>query len=330
MAGAMTVLLRDAIKPNLLQTLEGGPAFVHCRAVRQHRPRQQLDHRRPAGAGDQRHRLHRGRASGPTWAPRSSSTSSAGRRACARMRPSWSPRSGRSRCTAGSARSWPASRSTRRSSRRTSRRSGPGAANLAKQIENVRMFGDPGGRRDQLVPDRHARRGRGDPRGRARGRRPRRGGGRPTSSTAARARRPWPRRSGRPPRTGRARLPAALPGRGAAGREDRDDRHPDLRRRRRRADLPAAQQVAQAVRGARATATCRSAWPRRSTRSATTRRSRAARPASRSRSARSGCRPGAGFITPLCGEMRTMPGLPSRAGRREDRHRRRGNIVGLF
>jgi formate--tetrahydrofolate ligase len=29
-AGAMTVLLRDAIKPNLLQTLEGGPAIVHC------------------------------------------------------------------------------------------------------------------------------------------------------------------------------------------------------------------------------------------------------------------------------------------------------------
>ncbi|MEJ7747725.1 MAG: formate--tetrahydrofolate ligase [Candidatus Limnocylindrales bacterium] len=29
-AGAMTVVLRDAIKPNLLQTLEGGPAFVHC------------------------------------------------------------------------------------------------------------------------------------------------------------------------------------------------------------------------------------------------------------------------------------------------------------
>jgi formate--tetrahydrofolate ligase len=29
-AGAMTVLLRDAIKPNLLQTLEGGPAYVHC------------------------------------------------------------------------------------------------------------------------------------------------------------------------------------------------------------------------------------------------------------------------------------------------------------
>ncbi len=29
-AGAMTVLLRDAIKPNLVQTLEGQPVFVHC------------------------------------------------------------------------------------------------------------------------------------------------------------------------------------------------------------------------------------------------------------------------------------------------------------
>ncbi len=29
-AGSMAVLLTEAIKPNLLQTLEGGPAFVHC------------------------------------------------------------------------------------------------------------------------------------------------------------------------------------------------------------------------------------------------------------------------------------------------------------
>ena len=29
-AGSMTVLLKDALEPNLLQTLEGGPAFVHC------------------------------------------------------------------------------------------------------------------------------------------------------------------------------------------------------------------------------------------------------------------------------------------------------------
>src|SRR5207247_10981296 len=29
-SGSMAVVLKDAIKPNLLQTLEGGPAFVHC------------------------------------------------------------------------------------------------------------------------------------------------------------------------------------------------------------------------------------------------------------------------------------------------------------
>ena len=29
-AGAMAVMLKDAIKPNLLQTLEGGPAIIHC------------------------------------------------------------------------------------------------------------------------------------------------------------------------------------------------------------------------------------------------------------------------------------------------------------
>ena len=29
-AGAMTVLLKEALKPNLVQTLEGQPAFVHC------------------------------------------------------------------------------------------------------------------------------------------------------------------------------------------------------------------------------------------------------------------------------------------------------------
>src|SRR5512143_2706922 len=29
-AGALTVLMKDAIKPNLMQTLEGTPALVHC------------------------------------------------------------------------------------------------------------------------------------------------------------------------------------------------------------------------------------------------------------------------------------------------------------
>ena len=38
-AGAMTVLMKDAIKPTLMQTLEGTPVFVHAGPVCQHRPR---------------------------------------------------------------------------------------------------------------------------------------------------------------------------------------------------------------------------------------------------------------------------------------------------
>ena len=39
---------------------------------------------------------------------------------------------------------------------------------------------------------------------------------------------------------------------------------------------------------------------------------------------------GAGFITPLVGEMRTMPGLPSRPGGEKIDIDADGNIVGLF
>ena len=41
-SGAMTLLLKDAILPNLVQTLEGGPGAGARRPVRQHRPRLQL------------------------------------------------------------------------------------------------------------------------------------------------------------------------------------------------------------------------------------------------------------------------------------------------
>ena len=38
--GAMTVLLlKEAMQPNLVQTLENNPAFVHGGPVRQHRAR---------------------------------------------------------------------------------------------------------------------------------------------------------------------------------------------------------------------------------------------------------------------------------------------------
>ena len=58
--GAMAALLRDAIHPNLVQTMEGTPALVHGGPVRQHRPRLQLGAGHPAGAQARRHLPHRG------------------------------------------------------------------------------------------------------------------------------------------------------------------------------------------------------------------------------------------------------------------------------
>lgn len=40
--GAMALLLKDAIKPNLVQTLENTPAMIHGRTFRQHRSWMQL------------------------------------------------------------------------------------------------------------------------------------------------------------------------------------------------------------------------------------------------------------------------------------------------
>ena len=59
--GAMTALLRDAVNPNLVQTIEGTPAIMHGGPLRQHRPRVQLRAGHPPGpeAGGLLH--HRGR-----------------------------------------------------------------------------------------------------------------------------------------------------------------------------------------------------------------------------------------------------------------------------
>ena len=57
----MAALLKDALKPNLVQTLEGTPALDPRRSLRQHRPRLQLRHRHPHGPEAGRLRCHRGR-----------------------------------------------------------------------------------------------------------------------------------------------------------------------------------------------------------------------------------------------------------------------------
>jgi formyltetrahydrofolate synthetase len=59
--GAMTVLLKDAIKPNLVQTLENNPAIHPRRPVRQHRARLQFGDCHPGCVQAGRLRRHRSR-----------------------------------------------------------------------------------------------------------------------------------------------------------------------------------------------------------------------------------------------------------------------------
>ncbi len=80
----------------------GAAGIRPLRPVREHRTRQQLARRRPRGAQARRLRRHRERVRRPTWAWRSSSTSSVARAGSARARSCSSPPSGRSSTTAAS------------------------------------------------------------------------------------------------------------------------------------------------------------------------------------------------------------------------------------
>ena len=325
----MTVLLRDAIKPNLLQTLEGGPAFVHAG------PFANIAHGNNSIIAD---RL--ALATNDIVCTEAGLRGRHGRRevlrhqvprvrACARMRPSSSPRSARSRCTAASARSSPASRSTRRSSRRTSRRSARGAAE-PRQADRER---------DACSASRSSSRStRSRPTRRPRSRRSARSRSRPapatpssprTSPTAARAPTDLAEAVWAAAEDGGAGLPAALPGRDAAAPRR-------SRRSRRGSTAPTA------------SSTCRR--PRKSLKQyedlgyghlpicmAKTQYSLShdaalkGRPTGFTRPDPRGPAVGRrGFVTPLCGEMRTMPGLPSRPGGEKIDIDADGNVVGLF
>ena len=326
-AGAMTVLLRDAIKPNLLQTLEGGPAFVHCGPFGNiaHGNSSVLADRVAlatndivvteagfgADMGAEKFFDIKCRASGlkPDAAV-----------IVATIR-ALKMHGGVGRIVAGK----PLDPALLEDNPDAVRR---GGANLAKQIENVRAVRRPGGRRDQRVPDGHDGRGRGDPRGRARRRRARRGRRAPLHRRRRRRRGPRGGRLGRG-RGGRAGLPAPLSRRHGARAQDRDDRDPRLRRRRRGHRAGGGASSSPSTRRW-ASATCRSAWPRPSTASATT-RSCSGRPTGFRvpiREVRLSA--GAGFVTPLAGDMRTMPGLNSRPGGERIDIDADGNVVGLF
>ena len=204
-----------------------------------------------------------------------------------------------------------------------------GAANLAKQIENVTMFGIPAvvainsfptdtpaeveairevalaaGARDAVVATHFVDGGAGRDRPRRGGLGRGRGAGARRSScstrTTCRSREKIETIATQIYGGGRRRVPAGGP------------------------------QVAQAVRGPRLRPPADLhgqdpvlAQPRR-------RRSRAGRPGFTVPIREVRLSAGAGFITPLCGEMRTMPGLPSTPGGENIDIDADGNVVGLF
>ena len=173
---------RDQAEP--AADARGRPGVRPLRAVREHRPRQQLDHRGPPGARDERDRLHRGRLRGRHGRREvlrhqvpgvGAAAGRGGRRGDhPRVEDAWRRRPDRGRQAA------------RPGAARGERRGGAGRWREPRQADRERPpVQRPGGRGDQLLPHRHRGGGRGDQGGLARGRRPRRGrrdalhGGRP-------------------------------------------------------------------------------------------------------------------------------------------------------
>ena len=323
----MTVLLRDALKPNLLQTLEGGPAFVHCGPFANiaHGNSSVLADRVAlatndivvteagfgADMGAEKFFDIKCRASGlkPDAAV-----------IVATIR-ALKMHGGVGRIVAGK----PLDPALLEDNPDAVRR---GGANLAAADRERGAVRRPGGRRDQHVPDRHRGRDRGDPGGRA-GRRRARRGRRPPLHRRRRG-----RRGSRGGRLGR--------GRGRARRTSGSSIPTTWRSRSRSRRSPPASTARTASTSRRrprsssrstrrwASATCRCAWPRRSTASATT-RSCSGRPTGFRvpiREVRLAA--GAGFVTPLAGDMRTMPGLNSKPGGERIDIDADGNVVGLF
>ena len=246
-AGSMTVLLIDAIKPNLLQTLEGGPAFVHCGPFANiaHGNNSIIADRLAlatneivcteagfgADMGAEKFFDIKCRASGlrPDAAV-----------VVATIR-ALKMHGGVGRIVAGK----PLDPALLEENVEAVR---AGGANLAKQIENVRLFNVPVVVAINSFPTDSDGGGRGDQGGLAGRRCPRRG--RRDALHGGRPRRDGPRRGGLGCRRGgRARLPAPLPGQRAAHREDRDDRREGLWRGRDRRAAGRAQ-GADALRGA--------------------------------------------------------------------------------
>ena len=87
--GAMTALLKDAVKPNIIQTLEHTPALVHGRTVCEHCSRLQQCESYKDGSQTQRYHDYRSRDSERISGQKSSLTSNAAWLALSRMQSYW-------------------------------------------------------------------------------------------------------------------------------------------------------------------------------------------------------------------------------------------------
>ena len=308
----MTVLLRDAIKPNLLQTLEGGPAFVHCGPFANiaHGNNSILADRLAlatyeivcteagfgADMGAEKFFDIKCRASGlrPDAAVMVATVRAlkmhggVGRIVAGKpLDPALTSenveavRRGRGQPRRADRDRPLVRRAGRRGHQRVPRPTPPAEVAAIREVALGR---------------RRARRGRGDA----------------TSPTAGAGAEDLARGRLGGGRRGRAGLPLPLPGRDAAAREDRDDRDADLRRRRRGLRCRPRRRRSSWYEEPRLRAACRSAWPRPSY-SLSHDPNLKGRPTGFRVPVREvRLAAGAGFVTPLVGEMRTMPGLPSR------------------
>ncbi len=312
--GAMAALLRDALQPNLVQTLEGSPALVHggpfaniahgCNSVMATRLGLKLadivvtEAGFGADLGGEKFLDIKCRSPG-----------------CARLLR-------RGGDGAGAEDAW--RRGTRRPRPRERRRGARGRGEPGAPCREHGQVRPAGGGGAQPLHRRHRRRVRRDPRGHA-------GRGRRccvrTGPMAVPGPRSWRARCWR--RWRRARpLPAALSGRHAAGRQAAHGGAGDLPRGRYR-HARRRGQAAGSVRGGRASADCRCASPRRNTASAPTRQLLGA-PTGHVLPVREvRLSAGAGFVVAVCGDIMTMPGLPRHpAAERHTGWERTGEIDG--
>ena len=305
-AGAMAVhhARRAQAEPHADAGEHAGPRAR--RPVRQHRARQLVGRRRPHRHPRRRLPRHRGRVRRRHGRRAVLQHQVPGVGADART-PRWSsPRCGRSRRTRASTRSSPAGRCREALLAENPDEVHVGGANLRKQIENIRLHGVspvvainafPGDH-----PSEHAAIAEIAERDGRAGRRCARTS--PTAGAGAAELAEAVAEAADEPSDFRLLYPDSASLRG----EDRDGRDEGLRRRRRRL-RPRRVPPARRPTSATASATCRSASPRPTCRS---------RPTPSLKGAPTGWRlpvrevrasVGAGFIYPICGDMRTMPGL---------------------